>query len=409
MELQAAIHSFLQNYLEPKGYSSRSFQDYQNELMKFEQFCRQQDADLAHPEKMLKTLEHYLRDRTDHLSQKRRDLIISRFRCFFTYLHQQEIITQNLGLLLPYLSWAKNGSLKTELLSQLRELEQMLYDLKRIGTIRKRFSTLKKEVVKVGKHNFPLQALLMKTGIDEVTQIKAQVKEELDNQIDELFWVGSIILNGDIKELSDELTTLTKNVSKLGRERYKANALDEAKQESNNRFFEQLLNRIGNTEKFLEDLAQLKRETEHKINLEFVKELLPAIDGLEEALKAIPELNQSQSYKSSTSKSFFKQLLSGPEKESESGAFDLNQWFEGLKIIHNRLLAIIRKRDISPIKSIGELFDPRRHIAVGVEYLSDQEENVIIEERLKGYCFGDELIRYAEVVVSKRPIDDSNG
>ena len=407
MQLQAAIKSFSQNYLKPKGYSSRTLREYQNELAKFEQFCRRQTNDLSNPENLIEALDHYLHERTADLSQKQQHKIISRFRSFFKYLHQKGIIPQNLGSILPHLSWAKNGSSKTELLQHLRQLEQMLYDLKRIGTIRKRFSSIKREVVKVGKHNLPLQELLMKAGMDEVVQMKAPVKAELDKQIDELFWVGSVILNGDIERLSNELSTLTKNVSRLGREQFKANALDEAKQESNNRFFEQLLTRLGNTEKFLEDLTRFKKETEDKIDLNFVKELLPAIDGLEEALASIPEFTPLQPQTSLTSKGFLRQLFSGTEKQGESKLLNPDQWFQGLKIIHNRLLAVLRKRNISPIKSIGEKFDPRRHIAVGVEYRIDKEENIIIEEQLKGYCRGDEVIRYAEVVVSKRPNDES--
>ncbi|MFQ6054024.1 MAG: nucleotide exchange factor GrpE [Candidatus Bathyarchaeia archaeon] len=43
-------------------------------------------------------------------------------------------------------------------------------------------------------------------------------------------------------------------------------------------------------------------------------------------------------------------------------------------------------------------------MAVGVERISEVPENIITEEQRKGYKRGNQVIRYAEVVVAKRAI-----
>jgi molecular chaperone GrpE (heat shock protein) len=401
VEIRELIDLFIENYLEPKQLSQKILADYRTELTLFEQYGQIHHIQLQPSEIFIQALERYFEDRLKDLSPTRQDKIRSRFRSFFKYLHIQGLLPYNVGFILPELLVSEEISPATGLLNDLRQLEEMLYDLKRIGSIRKRFSNLKKDVISIGKSHLPLADDILKSGIEEARRLKVRVKEELDKQTNELFWVGSVILNSDLANFTYEIKALGTNISKMGREQFKANSIDEARQESNKQFYEYVQTHFENTEKLLNSLSGLHSETRDKLNDDFIKELLPVLDGLEEAIRLIPDRNQSLPQKSGAREGLFKQLFAASDAENEPEKINFNQWFDGLKIIQNRLLAVFRKRDIEPIESVGQQFNPKFHIAVGIETRNDVAENIIIEEQLKGYYRKDEVIRFAEVIVAK--------
>lgn len=70
-----------------------------------------------------------------------------------------------------------------------------------------------------------------------------------------------------------------------------------------------------------------------------------------------------------------------------------------LRMLLWQLNEVLRGEGLSPVTSLGEVFDPRLHDAVeAVE--SEQPEGTIVEEVLKGYKMGDETVRPARVKVS---------
>ena len=111
-----------------------------------------------------------------------------------------------------------------------------------------------------------------------------------------------------------------------------------------------------------------------------IKDLLPIADGLEEGIRAGQKL---------------------PLVNSSVEIGHINSWLEGMRIVHNRVLEFLNKWNVRQMKVVGETFDPHSHIAVGVEHTSSVPENTIVEEQQKGYLLGNEVIRYAEVIVAK--------
>lgn len=73
---------------------------------------------------------------------------------------------------------------------------------------------------------------------------------------------------------------------------------------------------------------------------------------------------------------------------------------QGVILIRNKLLKVLSDRDIRPIKTEGQLFDPAYHEAVAVEATDALEPNRILEEVRKGYVMGSRLIRPAQVRVA---------
>ncbi len=71
-------------------------------------------------------------------------------------------------------------------------------------------------------------------------------------------------------------------------------------------------------------------------------------------------------------------------------------WLDGIRLIERKLQASLEAQGLSPIKALGEPFDPRFHEAVRQD---KGKEGVVTEELQRGYKFYDRVIRPAMVVV----------
>ena len=80
-------------------------------------------------------------------------------------------------------------------------------------------------------------------------------------------------------------------------------------------------------------------------------------------------------------------------------------WTDGFRMVHERLLHILEKWDVIPIESVGQSFTPHLHHALEVIYTNEVAENIIVTEQRRGYLCGEDVLRYAEVVVSRKKED----
>ena len=71
-------------------------------------------------------------------------------------------------------------------------------------------------------------------------------------------------------------------------------------------------------------------------------------------------------------------------------------WVDGIRLIERKLRAILEAQGLSPIKALGEPFDPTLHEAVRQD---KGKEGIVVEELQKGYKFHDRVIRPSKVVV----------
>lgn len=99
-----------------------------------------------------------------------------------------------------------------------------------------------------------------------------------------------------------------------------------------------------------------------------MRDLLPALDNLERALKHVPKDLEDHDYIKG---------IQGVVKQFEQSFKDLG---------------------IEKIKTVGEVFDPKLHEAIHMEEGEGSVE-VICEELQPGYKMGDEVIRHAIVKV----------
>ncbi len=73
-------------------------------------------------------------------------------------------------------------------------------------------------------------------------------------------------------------------------------------------------------------------------------------------------------------------------------------WFEGIALIHRKLLVLLDNAGVTPIQAEGQQFDPSFHEAVTH---ADGEEGKVLAEVQRGYKLHDRVLRPAMVVVGK--------
>lgn len=121
------------------------------------------------------------------------------------------------------------------------------------------------------------------------------------------------------------------------------------------------------------DFANYKRRVEQELALSsslaksgLILTLLPVLDDLERAFAALPE-----------------------DVASES-------WVDGFRLIERKFRTVLEAQGLSPIKALGEPFDPRFHEAA---MQGEGEEGIVVGELERGYKFNDRVIRPSKVVV----------
>jgi len=102
-----------------------------------------------------------------------------------------------------------------------------------------------------------------------------------------------------------------------------------------------------------------------------VLDLLPGLDNLERA------------------------LLSSEPAANSSGLL------EGVRMVHQQIIAALARHGVAPIEAAGRPFDPTFHEAVMEQPNADNPDGTVLQELQRGYCLHDRVIRPAKVIVSR--------
>lgn len=108
-----------------------------------------------------------------------------------------------------------------------------------------------------------------------------------------------------------------------------------------------------------------------RANRELCLELLPVIDDFERSLNL------------SSAKKTYKSLRNG------------------IELIYQKFLAILKKQGVEPIEAIGQPFDPQLHEAIFQVADQAKPADSVVAEATKGYRFKDKVLRFSKVVVNK--------
>ncbi len=192
------------------------------------------------------------------------------------------------------------------------------------------------------------------------------------------------------------LATLEQEVRKLGKTQFKANALAEEQAARWEKMLEAAQATQDQQARLLDTLAV---ERAAAAQLALLEAILPALDGLDHALQSgqqylhrrdtaarKPDLTPAQA-----------RLVSPADRAMLAG------WLDGLRLVRARLLSILEAGGVTPIPSIGHLFDPYLHVAVGttseIPPNIEPAPNLIVAEERPGYRSPAGVLRFAEVIV----------
>jgi len=125
-------------------------------------------------------------------------------------------------------------------------------------------------------------------------------------------------------------------------------------------------------ENFRRRTAKEKLEVMKTAGSDVVEEILPVIDDFERAIESNEQNDDHEALK------------------------------EGFKLIHNKLLHLLKNKGLKPMNSLNEPFDTEYHEAITkIPAPSEDMKGKIIDVAEKGYFFNDKIIRYAKVVVGE--------
>jgi molecular chaperone GrpE len=123
-------------------------------------------------------------------------------------------------------------------------------------------------------------------------------------------------------------------------------------------------------ENFRKRAARDTAAAAHRGMGKLAKELLPALDHLELALRAV---------------------------EGHEGAEDV---VKGFALVHEELIGALVRVGIEPFSPTGEPFDPNQHEAMASQPSEGTESGTVIEVYQRGYRLNGQILRPARVVVA---------
>ncbi|HEX2228893.1 MAG TPA: nucleotide exchange factor GrpE, partial [Candidatus Binatia bacterium] len=74
---------------------------------------------------------------------------------------------------------------------------------------------------------------------------------------------------------------------------------------------------------------------------------------------------------------------------------------EGFQAVRRKVLGLLASHGVTPLSSVGEMFNPELHDAVGTVDSEEVEPNTVAEELQRGYRWGDGVLRPARVRVAQ--------
>ncbi|PNV79169.1 MAG: nucleotide exchange factor GrpE [Dictyoglomus turgidum] len=125
-------------------------------------------------------------------------------------------------------------------------------------------------------------------------------------------------------------------------------------------------------ENFRQRLRREKEEWQEIANARLLKEIVEIMDNFQLALESIKHTRKKDAI------------------------------IEGVQMIYKQFENLLEKEGVVKMETIGKNFDPNLHEAVGIEEVSDGEDNIILKEISPGYLFKNRLLRPARVIVSKK-------
>jgi molecular chaperone GrpE len=133
--------------------------------------------------------------------------------------------------------------------------------------------------------------------------------------------------------------------------------------------YDRLVRQQAEFENYRKRIQREEEEFRQRATADLVRALLPTLDGFERALK---------------------------QRDSRVPG----QFYGGMELIYKQLTGALSRAGLTPIDTVGKIFDPHVHQAVGTVEAPGHSDHEIVEELQKGYLFKERLLRPAIVRVA---------
>jgi molecular chaperone GrpE len=130
---------------------------------------------------------------------------------------------------------------------------------------------------------------------------------------------------------------------------------------------------------FRKRTAKEKEELETKIKGKTLMEILGVVDNFERARTQI--------------------------KPANDGEMGIHKSYQG---VYKILVESLKRLGVSPMRSEGQPFDPTYHEAMMREYTDEHPEGTVVEQLVRGYTLGEDVLRHALVKVAAPKETDPN-
>ena len=134
---------------------------------------------------------------------------------------------------------------------------------------------------------------------------------------------------------------------------------------------ERIIRLTADFDNFRKRAQREKDEARQFANQGLLEKLLPVLDNFEMALTAVKDADPSVR--------------------------------DGVQMILDQLLGVLKESGVEPVDAMGQLFDPNLHEALSQEETTEVEEGIVVQQVQRGYKLNDRLVRPARVVVAKAP------
>lgn len=132
-------------------------------------------------------------------------------------------------------------------------------------------------------------------------------------------------------------------------------------------------------ENYRKRTSKEKEEIDLQVKRNTITELLPVVDNFERARSHI--------------------------KPQSEGEMTIHKSYQG---VYKQLVECLKRLGVAPMRPEGQQFDPNLHEAVMREATDEYPEGTVLEELVRGYYFGDRVLRHAMVKVATPKEDVSS-
>jgi molecular chaperone GrpE (heat shock protein) len=199
--------------------------------------------------------------------------------------------------------------------------------------------------------------------------------------------------------LTEALASLEKQISRAGREQFKASTLAEAQRDQMQEALAALQSAAAEHDLARDDVRGQAATIATQARLAVARSIIPALDGLDEALRSGQRLAAAPAAPATQERRWFQRARQRSMPDDALRA-DLRAWLEGLAFVRERLLAVLAAEGITPIPAQGQQFDPAIHMGVEASPPTpDAPPGSVAAVIRQGYLLGDQVLRPAEVAV----------